>query len=89
MTHKDDVVYTIKEIIEQRFDEMGAHLTEIKTQVVKTNGRVNSLEHSRTQIWTAIALLLFLGGTIIFLAVEAIEEKIRKGIEQSLTQNIK
>ncbi len=57
-------------------------LDDIKTQTIKTNGRVNSLEGSRIQIWTAISMLLFLGGTIIYLSIMAIDSKLdKKGAE--------
>lgn len=73
--------YSIKEVIEQRFNEMGTHLIDIKTQTTKTNGRVNSLETSRTQLWTSISVLLFLGGTILTLAIMAIDNKVEKSIK--------
>lgn len=77
--------YSIKEVIEQRFDEMGAHLVEIKSQTTKTNGRVSSLESSRVQIWTSISVLIALGGAIIFLSIQAIDSKIKDGIETALS----
>lgn len=80
--------YSIKEVIEANFKEMREHLTRIETQTVKTNGRVNSLESSRTQIWTSISILVFLGGTIITLAIMAIDSKIEKGITRALQNNV-
>lgn len=53
--------YSIKEVIEQRFDEMTTHLVDIKTQVVKTNGRVSSLENHRFFLWGAITVIGILG----------------------------
>lgn len=80
--------YTIKEVMEQNFGEMRTHLTEIKAQTIKTNGRVNSLEKSRVQVWTAIGILTCLGGIIITLAIMAIDTKISKGIETALDNRV-
>ena len=77
--------YSIKEVIKARFDEMGEHLKEIKEQTTKTNGRVSSLETSRIQVWTAITILTLLGGTIITLAIMAINNKIKEGISEALS----
>jgi hypothetical protein len=88
MAKKSDIIYTIKEVLEQRFDEMGNHLTEIKTQVIKTNGRVNVLENHKAYLWGAFSVLTLLGGTIIFFAIESIESKIQSGIAQALKDNV-
>ena len=80
--------YTIKEVMESGFKEMREHLTEIKTQTTKTNGRVNSLEKSRIQVWTAIGVLTTLGGVIIYLSVMAIDTKIQRGIQTALQENV-
>lgn len=74
--------------MESGFKEMREHLTEIKTQTIKTNGRVNSLEKSRVQVWTAIGVLTTLGGVIIYLSVMAIDTKIARGIETALQENV-
>lgn len=83
---KKDLAYTIKEVLEQRFDEMGEHLQEIKVQTTKTNGRVWSLERSRIQVWTAIAVLTLLGGTLIALSIMAIDNKIKNTIADTFLQ---
>lgn len=36
--------FTLKEVMLERFDEMGEHLEEIKKQTTKTNGRVTDVE---------------------------------------------
>ena len=81
--HND--TYSLKEVIEQRFDEMGTHLIAIKEQVTKTNGRVSSLERSRAQLWGSIAMLTLLGGVIITLAIMAIDSKIKNGVDEALS----
>jgi len=80
--------YSLKEIIEQRFSEMGTHLIEIKNQTIKTNGRVGSLERSRAQLWGAIAVLIILGGAIISLSIMAIDNKIQVSIDKALADRI-
>ncbi len=60
-------------------------LETVSNELVKfteNNARgIQSLKNTRTQIWSAITVLVFLGGTIIFLAVLAIDTKIQKGID--------
>lgn len=86
MSNEDN--YSIKEVLESKFAEMGQHLTEIKAQTIKTNGRVNSLEKSRVQVWTAISVLLVVGGAVATLAIMAIDTKIANGIAQALQDNV-
>lgn len=43
---------------------------------------------NKTRLWTAITLLLFFGGTIIALSINAIETKIERGIQQALANNV-
>jgi hypothetical protein len=43
---------------------------------------------SKAKIWTAITVLMLLGGGIITLAVMAIDSKIEKGIKQALENNV-
>ena len=81
--------YSLKEVMESNFSEMRTHLTEIKAQTIRTNGRVISLEKSRIQIWTAISILLVLGGSIIGLSVMAIDTKIENGIARALKNKVK
>lgn len=83
-----DLVFPLKEIMEQRFDEQNSHLIEIKEQVKKTNGRVNSLELSRSYLWGAVAVLLLLGGGIAGLFWSVLEAKIEKAVEQALLDKI-
>lgn len=84
----EGTTYTIKEIMEKSFNEVNDHLVEIKEQVKKTNGRVNSLETSRIQIWTAISVFTVVTGTIIYLSVYVIDSKINNGIAKALQANI-
>ncbi|HRH25317.1 MAG TPA: hypothetical protein PLQ20_03215 [Candidatus Paceibacterota bacterium] len=77
---------TFREALFRRMDTQDNSLGKILEQTQKTNGRVNSLETSRTQIWTAISILLFLGGAIITLSISAINTKIEKGIKDALSQ---
>lgn len=78
--------YTIKEVIEQRFDEMNEHLVEIKEQVKKTNGRVGILENHKSYLWGAISVLTFLAGAIMYLSVQAIDAKIKNGVDKALSE---
>ena len=78
--------YSLKEVIEQRFDEMGEHLKAIVTQTTKTNGRVGVLENHKAYLWGAFTILTLLGGIIITFAVQAIDDKIQKGINSALAQ---
>lgn len=80
--------YTMKEVVEHYLKDMKEDLKEIKIQTIKTNGRVTSLEHTRSWIWGAIAVLTILGGTIIALAIMAIDNKIEHGIQQALLNNV-
>jgi len=82
---KKDLSYTIKETMEQRFDEVNSHLMEIKAQTVKTNGRVGSLESHRAYLWGAYTVLTLLGALIIHQSVTAIDHKIQAGIREALS----
>ncbi len=84
----DTNTYTLKEVMESNFAEMRTHLQDIKIQTTRTNGRVMSLEKSRIQIWTSMSILVVLGGTIITLAIMAIDSKIEKGIAKALADNV-
>jgi len=78
--------YSIKEVIEQRFEEMMTHLVDIKAQTTKTNGRVGVLENHKAYLWGAFSILTILGSTIIFLSIEAIDSKIQDGIRDALAE---
>lgn len=80
-----DNSYSIKEFIEEKFTDVNDTLQRIESQTLKTNGRVTSLEKTRTQVWTAILVLIFIGGTVIGLAVMAINDKIKDGITNALS----
>lgn len=81
-----DESYTIKEYIGEKFDEVNVHLSEIKIQTTKTNGRVGSLEKSRTQLWTAVTIIIFMGSAFITLATYALDTKIEKGVKSVLSE---
>jgi hypothetical protein len=83
-----DNSYTMKEVVEHYLKDMKSDIKEIKEQTTKTNGRVTSLEHTRSWMWGAIAVLTLLGSTIITLTVMAIDSKIEKGIQQALLNNV-
>lgn len=54
-------------------------------KIIETNSRgISGLKTTRIQIWTSITILLVLGGTILTLAVMAIDNKIKDGITQAL-----
>lgn len=80
-----NLVFSLKEVFEQRLDEMTEHLVEIKDQVKKTNGRVNSLENHRSYLWGAYTLLAILGGVIITLSIQAIDSKIKEANRESIS----
>ncbi len=84
---KDDT-YSIKEMIAEFREDTSKSLHRIETQTVKTNGRVTSLEKSRIQMWTAVSIILLLGGTIVTLVIMAIDGKIQKAITQALKDNV-
>lgn len=83
---EQEMVYTVKEIMKERFDEMGDHLKEIKIQTTQTNGRVSSLENHKAYLWGAYAALVLLGGVIISFAIMAINSKISEGITKALSE---
>ena len=58
----------------------------IKEQTIKTNGRVDSLERSRTQIWTAVAIIMFFSGVFITLSLIALDSRIEKGVRKVLSE---
>lgn len=112
--------FSIKEMMQLRFDEQAKHLDEIKAdgkealnQIKIQNGRVRSLEDwsndakkiienttkiatdtlsayksDRRLVWFAYALLILVSGTIISLAIMAIDSKIKDGITQALQENV-
>jgi hypothetical protein len=45
----------------------------------------NNYKTDKTRIWSAVGVLLFLGGTIITLAIMAINSKIKEGIDNALS----
>ena len=77
--------YTLKDIIEEFRRDTKESLTRIEIQTVKTNGRVSSLENHRAYLWGAYTLLTLLGGVIIYLSVEAIDNKIKNGVSDALS----
>jgi len=88
--------FSMKEMLQKYFDEakesrleMRNDIKEIKLQTQLTNGRVNGLENTRTQLWTAITVLIFLGGAIITLSIMAIDAKIQDAITTALESKIK
>lgn len=95
MDETDPKNYTKREIdhwfkdLFNRLDKQDVVLSDIKGQTIKTNGRVTSLEGTRIQMWTAISVLLILGGTIITLAINSINYKIERAVSKALTDNVK
>lgn len=79
---------TYRELIVFKLNTIQEDIKETRIQTTKTNGRVNSLEKSRIQVWTAIGVLTTLGGIIIYLSVMAIDAKIQRGIETALTNRV-
>lgn len=61
---------------------------DIKTMFKDKEIRVSSLEKGKIQIWTAISVLLLLGGAIITLSIKAIDSKIEKGFQSPEVQKI-
>lgn len=84
----DTFMKNLSDKLEEHHEDVMRELTEIKGQTIKTNGRVNSLELSRSYIWGAMAVLVILGGTIITLAVNAIDQKIEDGIRKGIAEAI-
>lgn len=84
--------YSIKEMLEEFRKDMKETLVRIEAQTIKTNGRVSSLEKSRTQVWTAISIMVLLGGTLMALAVKNVENgidsKINRGIQLGLDSRV-
>lgn len=66
------------------FTDVRGTLNRIEEQTTKTNGRVDSLEKTRIQVWSSMAVLLLVGGAIITLSVMAINSKIKEGIQEVL-----
>ena len=114
-----DETYSIKEVLDDRFNEMAEHLKEIKFDGKKTmdavaiqNGRVGKLEAwsieaqkvienttkvaattseeyrvDRARLWTAIAIVVLLGSTIITLAIMAIKSEIKNTVTTAIQTN--
>ncbi len=61
--------------------ELNENVAKILEQTTKTNGRVNSLENHKAYLWGATTLLTILGGAIITLSINAIDNKIKNGFE--------
>ena len=76
--------YSLKDIIEEFRNDTKESLTRIELQTTKTNGRVDSLENHRSYLWGAFTILTLLGGTIIYLSVMAIDNKIKDSVQQVL-----
>lgn len=77
--------YTLKDVIEEFRKDTKESLVRIETQTTKTNGRVTILENHKAYLWGAFSLLTLLGGAIIYLSVEAIDNKIKDGITDALS----
>lgn len=76
--------YSIKDVIEEFRKDTKDSLVRIELQTTRTNGRVNSLERSRVQIWTAIMVSVALVGTIVYLYTLTIDAKIDSKVGQAL-----
>ena len=58
---------------------------EAQTIIENNSKGVNSLIGTRKVVWAAIAILVAVGGTIITLAIMAIDSKIKTGIDSALS----
>jgi hypothetical protein len=76
----------LKKHLDMGLAPLAEDITEIKTQTIRTNGRVGGLEKHRIFLWGAYTILLALGGIIIGLAILAIDSKIEQGINDALSQ---
>ena len=66
--------------VSEKFDGVHKRLDKIEIQTTKINGKVGSLERSRSQLWGSIGMLVLLGGTVITLAIMVIDSKIKESI---------
>lgn len=83
-----DDSYSIKDVIEEFRRDTKDSLTRIEAQTIRTNGRVNSLEKSRIQIWTAISVVLAVGAVLYTLLLAHIDDKISKGMQLGLDNRV-
>lgn len=91
-TIRDEIKVTVNgkiDAIKVHLENQDSVLKEIKTEQNNAKEALNattmSLQISKTQFWTAITLLLLLGGTIISLSITAIDSKIKEGIVSALS----
>ena len=65
--------------------------TIIETNSKEVNSKINTLSKdysiNKAKIWTAISVLLIVGGAIITLSIMAIDSKIKNGIHEQFISN--
>lgn len=82
-----DNTYTTREL-EAHFGDVKESLTRIEQQVIKTNGRVSSLENWRWFVTGGLAVISILVIPMviyIFTSANKIQEKVLTGINQALS----
>lgn len=75
-------------VIKEHNKNQNVTLQRIENQTIKTNGRVGKLESHRSYLWGAYTVLTLIGGIIVWLSVNAIDNKIANGIAKALQDNV-
>ena len=60
---------------------------EAKEKMKTRDVLIDSYREDKTRIWTAMAILLFVGGSFISLSIMAIDNKIKIGVNNALIIN--
>lgn len=72
-----------------KLDDWSNNTKVLIENILKDNKATNTdYTINKTRLWTAVTLLVFFGGTIIALSVNAIDAKIERGIKQALANNV-
>jgi hypothetical protein len=86
----DETSYSIKEMLSHIHEDLSDRLNKIDEKQAVANGRTAKLENAKIQIWTAISVLLIIGGTMITLVINAVNTKIDvasvKAAKEAVTQ---